>query len=159
MWAGAMFEPGPGAGAEPTLLLRAGYERGHWGEGARSDGGARGIRGGGPDREAGEAQGGVRGTGTGGTVTVSFRYSEIVTSGVPRPFSVFWCGIPRVNVYTIPSYTLRYSPPPAPPPSTPPQPSTPHTSAPPGSVHPDIRTTPAEPPDRRPTSAHPRWDL
>ena len=31
MWAGAMFEPGPGAGAEPTLLLRAGYERGHWG--------------------------------------------------------------------------------------------------------------------------------
>ena len=57
----------------------------------------------------------MRGTGTGGTVTVSFRYSEIVTSGVPRPFSVFWCGIPRVNVYTIPSCTLRYSPPHAPP--------------------------------------------
>ena len=31
VWAGTMFEPGPGAGAEPTLLLRAGYERGHWG--------------------------------------------------------------------------------------------------------------------------------
>ena len=43
---------------------------------------------------------------------MSFRYEEIVASGVPDLFSVFWCGIPRVNVYTIPSYTLRYSPPP-----------------------------------------------
>ena len=53
----------------------------------------------------------MRGTGARGTGTASFRYSVFVTSGVPRPFSVFWCGIPRVNVYTIPICTLRCSPP------------------------------------------------
>ena len=36
----------------------------------------------------------MRGTGARGTGTASFRYSVFVTSGVPRPFSVFWCGIP-----------------------------------------------------------------
>ena len=95
---------------------RGGALGGKGGAGARSDGGAGGIRGGCRARQHGEAQGGVGGTATGGTGTVPFRYDEIIPPGVPRPFSVFRCGTPRLNAYTIPSYTIRYSPPPDAPP-------------------------------------------
>ena len=80
-----------------------------------------------------------------------FRYDEIVAPGVPRPFSVFKCGTPRLNVYTIPNYTLRYSPPPdAPPDAASPQNAPYPPYLPPGAPS---TTTSAQHPPSRPTAA------
>ena len=130
---------------------RGGALGGKGGAGARSDGGAGGIRGGCRARQHGEAQGGVGGTVTGGTGTVPFRYDDIIPPGVPRPFSVFRCGTPRLNAYTIPSYTIRYSPPPdAPPDAASPQNAPYPPYLPPGAPS---TTTSARHPPSRPTAA------